>query len=48
MGTIGADEIAAAWQRELPGVPTSSLGVITPLWRAAVWPSCAPTTGAAR
>lgn len=35
MGTTGADEIAAAWQRELPGVPTSSIGVITPLWRAA-------------
>ena len=35
MSTIGADEIAAAWQRELPGVPTSSIGVITPLWRAA-------------
>lgn len=35
MSTIGADEIATAWQRELPGVPTSSIGVITPLWRAA-------------
>ena len=35
MGSIGADEIAAAWRRELPGVPTSSIGVITPLWRAA-------------
>jgi len=35
MDSIGADEIAAAWQRELPGVPTSSIGVITPLWRAA-------------
>ena len=35
MGTIGADEIAAAWRRELPGVPTSSIGVITPLWRVA-------------
>ena len=27
--------IAAAWERELPGVPVSSIGVITPLWRAA-------------
>ncbi len=35
MSTVGADEIATAWQRELPGVPTSSIGVITPLWRAA-------------
>ncbi len=35
MSSVGADEIAAAWQRELPGVPTSSIGVITPLWRAA-------------
>lgn len=35
MSAIGAEEIAAAWQRELPGVPTSSIRVITPLWRAA-------------
>ncbi len=35
MTTVDANEIAAAWQRELPGVPTSSIGVITPLWRAA-------------
>lgn len=28
-----ADRIAAAWQRELPGVPTASIGVITRLWR---------------
>ncbi len=35
MTSTGASEIAAAWQRELPGVPTSSIGVITPLWRAA-------------
>ncbi|PRZ07024.1 DNA-binding MarR family transcriptional regulator [Isoptericola sp. CG 20/1183] len=32
---LPAGEIAAAWDRELPGVPTSSIGVITPLWRAA-------------
>ena len=29
------EEIAAAWERELPGVPVASIGVITPLWRAA-------------
>lgn len=29
------ERIAAAWERELPGVPTSSIGVLTPLWRAA-------------
>lgn len=28
-----ADRIAVAWQRELPGVPTASIGVITRLWR---------------
>ncbi|PUB22266.1 DNA-binding MarR family transcriptional regulator [Promicromonospora sp. AC04] len=27
--------IAAAWERELPGVPVSSISVITPLWRVA-------------
>ena len=30
-----AGEIAAAWDRELPGVATGSIGVVTPLWRAA-------------
>lgn len=34
-GAVPAAEIAAAWDRELPGVPTSSIGVITPLWRVA-------------
>lgn len=34
-GPIPATDIAAAWDRELPGVPTSSIGVITPLWRVA-------------
>jgi len=29
------EAIAAAWERELPGVPVSSIGVITPLWRVA-------------
>jgi DNA-binding MarR family transcriptional regulator len=28
-------QISAAWQRELPGVPTTSIGVITPLRRVA-------------
>ncbi|MCF4122728.1 MarR family winged helix-turn-helix transcriptional regulator [Antribacter sp. KLBMP9083] len=32
---LPAEAIAAAWRRELPGVPTSSIGVITPLWRVA-------------
>ena len=35
LGEVAAADIAAAWQRELPGVPTSSIEVITPLWRAA-------------
>ncbi|GAA3873255.1 hypothetical protein GCM10022243_43000 [Saccharothrix violaceirubra] len=30
-----ADEIAAAWQRERPGTPTESIGVVTRLWRLA-------------
>ncbi|MFJ5677334.1 MarR family winged helix-turn-helix transcriptional regulator [Streptomyces sp. NPDC093097] len=29
------DEIAAAWQRERPGTPVSSIGIVTPLWRLA-------------
>jgi DNA-binding MarR family transcriptional regulator len=32
---VAPEAIAAAWERELPGVPVSSIGVITPLWRAA-------------
>jgi DNA-binding MarR family transcriptional regulator len=32
---VAAKDIAAAWRRELPGVPTASIEVITPLWRAA-------------
>lgn len=28
-------EIAAAWQRERPGTPVDSIGVVTPLWRLA-------------
>lgn len=29
------EAIAAAWQRERPGTPVSSIGVVTPLWRLA-------------
>lgn len=35
MSTSSPEAIGAAWERELPGVPTSSIGVITPLWRVA-------------
>jgi DNA-binding MarR family transcriptional regulator len=38
MGSIStwpAADIAAAWQRELPGVRTDSIEVITPVWRIA-------------
>src|SRR5215469_14006356 len=31
----GAADIAAAWRRELPGVRTDSIEIITPLWRVA-------------
>lgn len=30
-----AAEIAAAWRREQPGVPVTSIEVVTPLWRLA-------------
>ena len=30
-----AAEIAAAWQRERPGMPVSSIEIVTPLWRLA-------------
>lgn len=35
VAAVPAAEIAAAWRRELPAVPTSSIEVITPLWRVA-------------
>jgi DNA-binding MarR family transcriptional regulator len=35
VSTWPAADIAAAWERELPGVPTGSIEVITPLWRTA-------------
>lgn len=30
-----AADIAASWRRELPGVPTGSIEIITPMWRIA-------------
>lgn len=30
-----AAEIAAAWQRERPGLPVSSIEIVTPIWRLA-------------
>lgn len=30
-----ADDIAAAWEREMPDVPTTSIRVVTPLWELA-------------
>jgi hypothetical protein len=30
-----ASEIAAAWERERPGTPVDSIGIVTPLWRLA-------------
>ncbi|MFD6176943.1 MULTISPECIES: MarR family winged helix-turn-helix transcriptional regulator [unclassified Isoptericola] len=35
VASLASARIAEAWERELPGVPTSSIGVITPLWRVA-------------
>jgi DNA-binding MarR family transcriptional regulator len=33
--TYPVEEIAAAWQRERPGTPVSSIGIVTPIWRLA-------------
>lgn len=33
--TYPVAEIAAAWGRERPGVPTTSIAVVTPIWRLA-------------
>jgi DNA-binding MarR family transcriptional regulator len=33
--TYPAAEIAAAWQRERPGTPATSIEIVTPLWRLA-------------
>lgn len=34
-GEDGVDRIQAAWQRERPGMPVESIGVITRIWRIA-------------
>jgi DNA-binding MarR family transcriptional regulator len=33
MGLDPVDGIAAAWQRERPGTPVSSIGIVTRIWR---------------
>ncbi|MER6910328.1 MarR family winged helix-turn-helix transcriptional regulator [Streptomyces sp. NPDC000594] len=30
-----AEDIAAAWERERPGTPVSSIGIVTPVWQLA-------------
>lgn len=30
-----AEDIAAAWERERPGTPVSSIGIVTPIWQLA-------------
>ncbi len=35
MATDAADEIAAAWDRERPGTPTESIGIVTRIWQLA-------------
>lgn len=35
VATYPAAEIAAAWQRERPGMPVSSIEIVTPIWRLA-------------
>jgi DNA-binding MarR family transcriptional regulator len=35
VSTYPAADIAAAWRRERPGTPTSSIEIVTPLWRLA-------------
>ncbi|MCB5911785.1 MarR family winged helix-turn-helix transcriptional regulator [Streptomyces pinistramenti] len=34
-GTHLVEEIAAAWERERPGTPVSSIGIVTPIWQLA-------------
>ncbi|SOE14377.1 DNA-binding transcriptional regulator, MarR family [Streptomyces sp. 2323.1] len=29
------EEIAAAWERERPGIPVTSIGIVTPIWQLA-------------
>ncbi|MFI0975766.1 MarR family winged helix-turn-helix transcriptional regulator [Streptomyces sp. NPDC021093] len=33
--TYPVQDIAAAWERERPGTPVSSIGIVTPIWRLA-------------
>jgi DNA-binding MarR family transcriptional regulator len=33
--TYPVADIAAAWQRERPGTPVTSIGIVTPIWRLA-------------
>lgn len=33
--TGGVEAIAAAWERERPGTPVSSIGIVTPIWHLA-------------
>ncbi|KAA9153177.1 MarR family transcriptional regulator [Amycolatopsis acidicola] len=35
VSTWPAADIAASWRRELPGVPTGSIEIVTPVWRIA-------------
>lgn len=34
-GFPSAEDIAAAWERERPGTPVSSIGIVTPIWQLA-------------
>ncbi|MCX5206521.1 MarR family transcriptional regulator [Streptomyces sp. NBC_00237] len=33
--TYPVQDIASAWERERPGTPVSSIGIVTPIWRLA-------------
>lgn len=33
--TYPVQDIAAAWERERPGTPVASIGIVTPIWRLA-------------
>ncbi len=33
--TYPVQDIAAAWERERPGTPVTSIGIVTPIWRLA-------------
>ncbi|WP_423218793.1 MarR family winged helix-turn-helix transcriptional regulator [Streptomyces kasugaensis] len=34
-GSCPVQDIAAAWERERPGTPVSSIGIVTPIWQLA-------------